>query len=373
MTDFKFSALRYEDDNRYAVTEGNVKGHIDGRGNYVASMSALTTDGHKIFVLMEKYGLKALDGAEIMAPTYQKIEDLGGGFLAVKGTTGIALVRTDGTVLTEFRYSEIKMSDSGDIAASRNGRTGRLDHSGQEIAEVRTFDGGSIRETFGDYIVVNDNGETVIEACCSSIELLEDEGGTPLFALWNNGKAVIANMSKDRTQAEYDSIVPIGNGMYVVKRTKCRKTYTASQRSGAYGYQNSRRDVSYVAEKKFGIIDHHLKPMLPCKYESITGFDAEQRITAIYAQGDGTTFTLEDLRKSSPRACGLIAGTEYEAWVKRYMAIGLVVEIQGSTYIVHKKYLYKTSDSFMIGDYMNVTFLGVDEEAYPMWSTKEWP
>ena len=52
------------------------------------------------------------------------------------------------------------------------------------------------------------------------------------------------------------------------------------------------------------------------------------------------------LRKSA----NLTTEVEYQAKVMAFLPIGLIVEINDSTYIIHKKYLYKSNCEFTKGE-----------------------
>ena len=126
-----------------------------------------------------------------------------------------------------------------------------------------------------------------------------------------------------------------------------------------------------MQEKKYGIIDCKLKTIIPCKYQSLSEFDEEQSITATNAKGEKNTITLRNLQERSTKVLELIEGTEYIAKVKAFMAIGIIVKIENRTYVIHKRYLYKEKNDFTKGELVNVTYLGVDKNEHPTWSTNE--
>ena len=52
------------------------------------------------------------------------------------------------------------------------------------------------------------------------------------------------------------------------------------------------------------------------------------------------------------------------------MPIGLIIKIQGKSFVVHKKYLFKEKKVFKKGEYFIAKYLGIDENGYPIWETK---
>ena len=368
VTDFKFSSITFDSDNKYAVTENGIDGHIDSNGNYVESQTFITDDGHTIFVIMGKYGLKDMDGRIIISANYNSIEYLNHNLVAVKNENNTAIFRTDGEILTEFKYSEIKCSENGHIIGTRNNNIGEIDEVGNEIPVIKHFNGGYLKMSFGDYSIVNDKGETIIPVGYSKIELLENDN---LFVLWKNNKAVIANLSNEKTDSEYDSVKSIGNGFYVVSRTIPKRIRVRKTGYGYYGNPYTYYVSKDVQEKKYGIIDCKLKTIIPCKYQSLSEFDEEQSITATNAKGEKNTITLSNLQERSTKVLELIEGTEYIAKVKAFMAIGIIVKIENSTYVIHKRYLYKEKNDFTKGELVNMTYLGVDKYEHPTWSTNE--
>ena len=79
ITEHKFSSITYETNNRYAVVENKVKGHIDSLGNYIESSAvSITDDGITIFVIMDKYGLRYSNGEIIIPAEYASIKFLEG-------------------------------------------------------------------------------------------------------------------------------------------------------------------------------------------------------------------------------------------------------------------------------------------------------
>lgn len=370
LTDFKFASIRFESEGKYCVTEGNIVGHIDSDGNYIESQLITTKDGNNIFVIMEKYGLKDFNGQIVISPDYCSIEYLERGLLAVKNEINTAIFRTNGDVLTEFIYSEIKCLENGNIIGTRNNQSGGIDDAGNEVAEIKHFNGGYLKMSFGDYSIMNDSDETIIPVGYSKIELLEDDS---LFVLWKNNKATIANLSNEKTDSMFDSVKSVGYGFYVVSRTIPKRIRVRKTGYGYYGTPYTYYVSKDVQETKFGVIDKKLKIVIPCKYQTMSDFNEERNLIATNSKGEKNTISLKNLQKRSTKVFELEEGKEYSAKVKAFMAIGIIVKIQDSTYVIHKRYLYKDKNNFTKGEPISVTFLGVDKYEHPTWSTKELP
>lgn len=371
ITEHKFSTITYETNNCYAVVEGKVKGHIDSLGNYIeSSAESITDDGITIFVIMEKYGLRYTNGEIILPAEYSSIKYLKEKLLAVSRNSRVALFDIEGNPLTEFKYSDICCREDGSIQATRNNAIGGLDDKGKEIADILRFNGGYLQFSFGENSVVNDAEEIIVPVGYSKIELLDNDG---IFALWKGTKAAISNISKGKTEEIYESVKAIGNGFIVVSRNiskKVRKRHTGyGYRGNPYTYYST----NVVNEKKFGIIDYQLRTIIPCKYASISDFDDEQNLTATNSNGEKKTISLQNLKKKVSHISELSIGTEYEVKVQTFMAIGLVVKIQGGSYIIHRKHLFKDKKNFKKGESFIAEFMGNDQNGHPIWKTKATP
>lgn len=73
--------------------------------------------------------------------------------------------------------------------------------------------------------------------------------------------------------------------------------------------------------------------------------------------------------KKASNILELSNGMDYDAEVVSFMAIGIVVKIQNTTFIIHKKHLFKEKKDFNKGEHLVATFLGNDENGYPLWKT----
>lgn len=368
ITKHKFSSITYETTNRYAVVEDNIKGHIDSQGNYLETSAVpLREDGTFVFVIMEKYGLRDSAGKIIIPSEFTSINYLDRNLLVVRKASYAALYNIDGEPLTDFNYSEIFCSEDGSIHAKRNNTIGELDDQGKEIADILHFNGGYLQSSFGEYTVKSDAGEIIVPIGYSNIELLDNEG---IFALWKGTKLAISNISKDRTEAIYESAKSIGNGFFVVSRTITKKIRTRHTGYGFRGNPYTYFSFSIIKEKKYGIIDGQLQIIIPCKYISISDFDDEQKLTTTNANSEKKTISLQNLKKKASHIIKLTKGTEYDVKVKTIIPIGLVVKIQGNSFVIHKKYLFKKKNEFERGEPLIVKFLGTDRNDYPIWETK---
>ena len=216
ITEHEFSSITYESHDRYAIVKDGINGHINSLGNYIESSSTYIEEiGVIIFVTMAKYGLRVSDGNIIIQPMFSSIDYLVGKLIAVRNDSFSALFDTDGTQLTEFKYSSISCREDGVILATRNGVTGKLDDNGNEIAETVQFDGGYIKNLFGEYSVENNSGEIIIAKGFTKIELIDNCG---IFSLYKGSKIAIGNIAKKMTEAIFKSVRPIGNGFFVVSK-----------------------------------------------------------------------------------------------------------------------------------------------------------
>jgi hypothetical protein len=362
-----FSSITYESINRYAVVENNIKGHIDSQGQYIESSSVfINEDGISIFVKREKYGLKDSVGNTLIPPNYSSIVYLVRNLLIVKKDYYVALFDIKGNQLTEFKYSSITCTEDGSVQATRNNNIGGIDDAGNEIPNVNHFNGGRLLSSFDTYSVVNEDNEVIIPSGYSKIELLDNDG---LFALWKGGKVAIGNCSNEKTQFIYESVRAIGNQLFVVSRTIPQKVRVRQTGYGHYGNPYTYYTTNTIKEKKYGIIDKSLRTIIPCKYSSISDFDEEEKVTVTNTKGEKKVLSLKNLSQKASRVFELTIGMEYEAKVKSFMAIGLIVKIKGESFIIHKKHLFKDKNKFKKGDLLIAKYLGNDNYDHPRWET----
>lgn len=164
---------------------------------------------------------------------FSSIEFLGDTLLKVCKQNKYALFSIKGETLTDFKYTDILCREDGTIQATRNNSVGCLDVNGNEIADVKTFAGGYLKSSYGDYSVFNDVGEIIIPTGYSKIEILDNDG---ILALWKGDKVAIGNIANEKTELVYESVRSIGNGFYVVSRTISKKIRV---RHTGYGYRGN--------------------------------------------------------------------------------------------------------------------------------------
>ena len=164
ITGHHFSSITYEANDRYAVVEDNIKGHIDSQGQYIESSSvSINEDGISIFVKREKYGLKDSKGNTLIPPNYSSIVYLVRNLLVVRKDYNVALFDIKGNKLTGFKYSSITCTEDGSVQATRNNNIGGLDDNGNEIPDIKHFNGGCLLSSFDTYSVVNAENEVIIQ------------------------------------------------------------------------------------------------------------------------------------------------------------------------------------------------------------------
>lgn len=359
ITSHKFSSITFETTNRYAVIENKIKGYIDSKGNYIETSTVPIMENEAIiFVIMEKYGLKNSDGESIIPAKYSSIVYLDRRLLAVKLNTAVALFNIEGKQLTKFKYSNIYCGEDGSIQAARNNTIGTLDDDGQEIADEKHFYGGCLKYSFGEYFVTNNTDNVIIPTGYSKIEILDNDG---ILALWDKEKIAIWT-PKNKTNPIYGSISAIGEGFFVVSKIISKKTRI---RHIGYGYK-----WNICKEKRYGIIDKTLRTIIPCKYSSISGFDDEQNIIITNPQNEKKQISLQNLKKKASRIIELSINTVYDAKVQSFMPIGLIVNIQRCSFIIHKKYLFKEKKDFKKGEDFIAKYLGNGQYGHPIWETK---
>lgn len=353
-------------DSFEVVIEGN-SGKIDLNGNDIIEKSEF----HEDLILTKCFGYYGLEDKKgnILLSLDQKFTDivlLNNSYLKVCKDSKYALFSISGKRITNYKYSEISIHEDGDIYAMHNNHTGRLDIDGKEIPELEAFDGGYLRSCFGEYSILDESKEKIIFAGYSKIEILDNEG---VFAIWKDDMIALGNKHKEITDFDYKSVKAIGGGLFVVS-----KTITKNKRIRNTGYSYWGNPYTYytshrISEEKCGIIDKNIKTLIPCKYKSISGFDSNDRLEVKENNGTNKIFSLTALNQKSTCTIDLTAEVGYQAKVKGFMPIGIVVKINTSTYIIHKKYLYKSKSEFTKGEIFIAKYLSNDKDGHPVWET----
>lgn len=371
ITEHRFTLIAYEAENRYKVIEDKIKGHINSQGEYIETYKKIIAeDGTTIFVLRGKYGLRSATGNVIIPAEYTSIKYLVRRLLVVKNGSFVALFNFGGEPLTEFKYLSVSCDEEGTIHAKRNNHIGVLDDKGNELTEDKHFNGGCVKTSFGDCFVTNEMGEVVIPKGYSKIEILDDDG---VLALWRINKVAIWK-SKKTTKSMYASAKSIGSGFFVVSKTFSRKIREKKTRyvTSFFGWRTPQNyyTTKIIKSEKFGIIDMNLRTIIPCKYSSISNFDNEQNVIMIDSKNEKKIITLVELKNKSSVKIELPIEEENIAIVKSFMPIGLVVKIQETSYVIHKKYLFKSKQEFKKGESFIVKYLSDDQEGFPIWETR---
>ena len=353
-------------DSFEVVIEGN-SGKINLNGNDIIEKSEF----HEDLILTKCFGNYGLEDKKgnVLLSLDQKFTDivlLNSSYIKVFKDSKYALFSIAGKRITNYKYSDISIHEDGGIYATRNNHTGQLDAEGKEIPKLEAFNGGYLHSCFGVDSVLDESKEKIIFEGYSKIELIDNEG---VFALWKDNMVALGNKHKDKTELNYKSVKAIGSGLFVVS-----KTITNKKRIRNTGYSHWGNPYTYytshrISEEKFGIIDKNLKTIIPCKYKSISSFDSEGKLEAKTDNGEIRILSLAILSQKSIDIIDLTTEIEYQARVKRFMAIGLVVEINDLTYIIHKKYLYKLKSEFTKGEIFIAKYLGNDKDGHPVWET----
>ena len=346
---FEYINLNKTDDGKIIATKTNGStGTYDFNGDFTIDKTPLIAN----LILTKSFedcGLEDSDGNEIISlkEHYSGIAVIDNSYLRVCKNNLYALYDINGIRLSDFKYSSITIETDGTISCYRNNQKGKLDENGDEVADYTPFNGGYICSAFGEYSVVDEKKiEVIIPKTNSKIELLDEEG---IFSIQNNGKISLANKSKNFATVTYDSVKNIGHGFFVVSR--CPHSFYTTR------------------IHEYGIIDKNLKTIIPCKYKSISGFDSNDKLEAKKSNGKNVIFSLAILNRKSTGVMDLTAEVEYQAKVNGFLPIGLIVEINDSTYIIHRKYLYKSNKEFTKDEILMVKYLSNDQNGHPIWET----
>ena len=366
---FEYVSLNEVDNNRLLATkvDGSI-GTYDFEGNILIDRALLIAN----LILTKRfvdYGLEDADGRELISleEHCSEIIIVGTSYLRVRKKGLYALYDDKGAQLCEFIYSGITIDNDGVIHANLNGQKGILDKNGKEYVEFTPFNGGYICTSFGRYFVVDEaKTEIIIDKTNSKIELLDEDG---IFILRDHGKIRLADKSKNITPITYDSAKNIGNGFFLVTRTTTKPIKTRHTGYGYRGNPYTYYTTKYESYVKYGVLDKNLKSVIPYNYRSISGFDSNNNLVATNYDGTEKVFSLDSLHPMAPKTIGLDSGNEYKAEIRHFMSVGVVVKIKDSTYIIHKKYLYKPMKDFAKGEFLMAKYVNSDPDGHPIWET----
>ena len=366
---FEYVSLNEVDNNRLLATkvDGSI-GTYDFEGNILIDRALLIAN----LILTKRfvdYGLEDADGRELISleEHCSEIIIVGTSYLRVRKKGLYALYDDKGAQLCEFIYSGITIDNDGVIHANLNGQKGILDKNGKEYVEFTPFNGGYICTSFGRYFVVDEaKTEIIIDKTSSKIELLDEDG---IFILRDHGKIRLADKSKNITPITYDSAKNIGNGFFLVSRTATKPIKTRRTGYGYRGNPYTYYTTKYESYVKYGVLDKNLKSVIPCNYRSISEFDSNNNLVAINYDRTEKVFSLDSLHPMAPKTIGLDSGNEYKAEIRHFMSVGVVVKIKDSTYIIHKKYLYKPMKDFAKGEFLMAKYVNSDPDGHPIWET----
>lgn len=368
VTDREFNSIIESNDEYFEVTIDNKNGKIDLNGCDIIERSQLN-DELILLSSFGRYGLENKDGKVLLSinDNLTDISLLSNSLIKVCKDANYALFDISGKQITDYKYSRIYIDEDGNICATRNNITGRIDVNGNEIIELQHFNGGYICSCFGEYYVLDESKtETIIEKTNSIIALLDEDG---VFTLQCKGGIKIANKFKDVTNRIFNSVKSVGHGLYIVSSTVTRKTRNRHTGFGYRGNPYTYYTIDNTTSNKFGIIDNKLRMIIPCRYKDISEFDSDNNLHVYYDNGTNKTHSLTALTQITEKNKELTADMEYRAVVRAFMSIGLIVEIDKITYIVHKKYLYKHVKQFSKQENLTVRYLGKDEDGHPIWQT----
>ena len=366
---FEYTSLKKIDDDKIIAAKSNGStGTYDFNGDFMIDKTPLIAN-LMLTKSFEDCGLENSDGKVIISlkKHCSEIAIIGNSYLRIRKNNLYALYDINGIRLSDFKYSSINIETDGTISCYRNNQKGELDKNGNEVVDFTSFNGGYISSAFGEYSVVDETKtEVIIPKTNSKIELLDNEG---VFAIWKDDMIALGNKNKEITDFDYKSVKAIGSGLFVVS-----KTITKNKRIRNTGYSHWGNPYTYytyhrISEEKYGIIDLNLKTIIPCKYKSISGFDSNDKLEVKENNGTNKIFSLTALNQKSTGTIDLTAEEGYQAKVKGFMSIGLIVEINASTYIIHKKYLYKSKSEFTKGEILIAKYLSNDKDGHPVWET----
>lgn len=175
-----------------------------------------------------KYGLINLDGNEILACQYDKIETIKGAknSILVQKDNSYGLVNTSGNIIIDANYAEISALTTdytnGYIVKNADGKFGIMGINKEQILDFKYSD---IKHVFGNdmYIVkeddtwkiVNKAGDKNIEINYSDIKSIDGEN----LVVVNNGKYGISGIDKtEKVKSEYQNIQYAFSDYYIAKK-----------------------------------------------------------------------------------------------------------------------------------------------------------
>lgn len=225
----------------YATVE--VIDNVDSNNNiwFESNVLRVSKDG--------KYGLIDLDGKELAACTYDKIEVIKGikDSLLIQKDGKVGLANNQGDVIVECEYESVE-------------------------ALTKNYTDGYIVKKDGKYGAISVNKEQLLEC---KYEEIKHVCGNDMYVVKEDGKWKITNKAGDKTlEIDYDDITYLSSDVIVAKTgdkygifgTDKSEKVKAEYQSIEFAYTDN-----YIAKKdeKYGVINSTGEVLVPFEYTSI--------------------------------------------------------------------------------------------------------
>jgi hypothetical protein len=214
-----YDSVKIAGDNLFIVFQDGFCNYLSRLGELIGPSGCiqcgLMQSGYAIGSMTTGMGVLRSDGTVVMDFNARDIQRISNAHFSVKAEGGYAIADTGGRILTKYVFDQVGVYSNGLAAASVDGRFGYIDVKGRSkipfifqvlegFPETACFhDGLAVVSLTGSFGIVDTTGNVLIGDSFDQIRLL----GEDLAVVYENGKGALLLVTSESflTSAEFDS------------------------------------------------------------------------------------------------------------------------------------------------------------------------
>lgn len=250
----------------------------------------------------QKYGLINQAGEYVVRPKFTDIGDFDENGLAVvrygNDKVRYGVINTEGTVITDNNYNEIRPYSEGLAAVKLRDQYGYIDKEGKLVipavyARVSSFvEGRAAVQRNGDCGYIDRNGIIVVDLAYS--KCLEFDSGRAVVYRGYQKAGLLSNTGEHIIKPSLNRLINFKNGRGLMRDNNYRFYFISEDARLSDGYyqeaSNFQHGVAVVrSNNKWGIVNQKGIRVIPPKYDKIEPFEegyAKVRIKGFYGLMD---------------------------------------------------------------------------------------